>query len=698
MLKPHPDTQPHFRQVMAPDSVVVVGASPTHQWGRMVLENFDRISYPGKAVAVNPKYEEIAGYPCYPSISDIPFIPDSVMVSVNRDRVVPVIEEAAKKGIKAAVVIAIGFAEAGPEGRASQERMTAVAREAGMSILGPNCQGVVNFTQPSAQYMDTVHPYAPGSVGLFSQSGSVTTALTNNPRGVRWSHIVSCGNEAVSGAADLIGYYVDDPSTKVIAGFIEAIRRPGQVFHECDRAYEAGKPVVILKSGRTEPARRMAATHSGALSVPDRLVDELLKRHHVLRVDSMEELLETVIALGTTKRMAGDRIAVMTASGGQIELILDELGKYDIQLPVFAPHTQATLREMLPDFLQPTNPLDWWGIPDYQAAYPKILRALVADPGVDGVVAIADTTYGPTGDEGREQFTIDTAAEVSAETDKVVALVSNIDGSVPPDVAEGSRASNVLFLSGFPVGLRALERLITYSRPAPTATAKPKPDAKVASLVSGIGDQPISGQAALDFLAAAGIRTVQSTVVRTAAEATEAAARLGYPLVAKIGDADVLHKTEAGGVLLDLGDAAAVTIAYQQLRDGGATLVLLQAQVEKGLEMLLGLTTDDHLGSFILVGLGGILTEVIDDVAIRPVGLRQGEAGAMIAELRRSRWLGGLRGSAPLDRAALVGAIEALDRLGQLHGPSLRSIDINPLVVLPGGALAVDAVVVPRTP
>jgi acyl-CoA synthetase (NDP forming) len=695
LLKPHPDTQPNFANVMAPQSVAVVGASPTHQWGRMVLENFSRINYAGKVAAVNPKYNDIAGYPCYPSIAEIPFVPDSVMVSVNRDRVVTVIEEAAAKGIKGAVVIAIGFAEAGPEGKANQERLTSVAREAKMSIIGPNCQGVVNFTQPSAQYMDTVHPYAPGNVALFAQSGSVTTALTNNPRGVRWSHIVSCGNEAVSGAADLLGYFVDDPQTEIIAGFIEAIRQPEQFFHECERAYEAGKPVVILKSGRTEASRKMAATHSGALSAPDRLVDELLKRHHVLRVDSMEELLETVLALGGGKRPAGNRLAVVTGSGGQIELILDEVGKYDLELPVLAPETQATLRAMLPEFLQPVNPLDYWGIPDYQGAYPKILRALVDDPSIDIVVGIADTTHGPTGDEGREEFTIQTAADISAQTEKVVALIANIDGSVPESVAVRAQAANVMFLSGFGVGIRAVERLVAYAKPRP----QPRPAAtagKLAERASQLGTKPISGMPALDVLRSAGLTTAETIEVGSVEEAAKAAGKIGYPVVAKIGDTNVLHKTEVNGVLLDLADEGAVREAYARLVAGGAKRVLIQTQVTKGAEMILGLTTDERFGTFVLAGMGGIWAEVLDDVAIRPVGLREGEAEEMVSELRSSRWLEGLRGSPPLDRAALVAAIEALDRVGQVLGPRLLSVDVNPLVVLPKGAIAVDALVVPR--
>ena len=686
-----------LERIFRPQSVAVVGASPSHRWGRQSLENFQTLRFPGKVAAINPKYDNIIGFPCYSSLKGMPFVPDTVLVGVNRERVVGVVEEAAGVGAKGCVVFAIGFAEAGAEGRRMQERITEVCCEAGMALIGPNCQGIINFVHPVALYMDAVQPYEPGRVALFAQSGSVIAALINNKRGVRWSAIVSCGNEAVSGGADLIEYFVDDPHTDVITAFVETIREPERFLRQCERAREAGKPVIILKSGRTDAGRRAATAHSGTLSPPDRLVDELFKRHGVLRVDSMEELLETALAVSSRKRPKGNRVATVTASGGQIELILDETEGYGLVHPPLAHHTQAFLRTLLPDFLATSNPLDYWGIPDFEAAYPKILTALVQDPNIDVVVGIADVGHGPTGHEGREHGPLEAAAQVSATTDKVVAMVSTIDGTASPALVERAATRDVLLLSGIQVGLRAVERLIAYSRPTPSAApARRINDREVREALEATGGRPTAGLDALRLLAAAGIPTVQSHAVTTEDDTVRTATAMGFPVVLKIGDPGVLHKTETRGVLLNIGGERDAREGFRRLRAGGANVVLVQGHVSGCIEMILGIQTDPLLGTFVLAGLGGVWTEVLNDVAIRPAGLREGDARRMLDELRSRRLLDGLRGEPALDIGALAGAVEQVDALAQQFGPDLESVDINPVFVLPRGVVAVDALVVPR--
>ncbi|MDQ2744579.1 MAG: acetate--CoA ligase family protein [Chloroflexota bacterium] len=697
MLEQLTDRKASLERLFRPQSVAVVGASPSHRWGRQSLENFRKLDFPGEVAAINPKYEEIIGFPCYPSLRNLPFVPDAVLVGVNRGRAVDVVVEAAEVGAKGAVVFAIGFAEAGLAGLRMQNRLADAASRANMAVIGPNCQGYINFCHPSALYMDVVHPYEPGYCALFSESGSVTAALTNNKRGVRWSHIVSCGNEAVCDSSDLLSYFVDDPHTTVICAFLETIRSPERFFAECERAMAAGKPVVVLKSGRTEAARNMVVTHSGSLSPSDRLIDELFRRYGVLRVESMEELLETAIAL-QGRRPHGNRVAAVTASGGQIELILDETGKHGFQHPALASQTQEYLHGVLPDFLPTSNPLDYWGITDYEAAYPGILHALAADPNVDIVVGIADANHGPTGDEGQDVSQRATAAEIAAETDKVIAMITTLDGSATPAAVEESLARNVLFLSGIPMGFKALERLVTYS----SFTVAPPLDGsldgvELERIVDEMDGHPTAGTRALDMLAAAGIPVAQHAVARDADAAASAAERIGYPVVAKIGDSDALHKTDSGGVILDLRDEAAVRDAFRRLKAAGADRVMIQAQVPSGVELILGLQSDPSLGTFVLAGIGGIWTEVLNDVAIRPTGLRAGEAAGMLNELRSQRLLDGVRGAPSVDRASIVRAIEVLDFLARQFGPRLESIDINPLVATPEGVIAVDAVVVPRS-
>jgi acetate---CoA ligase (ADP-forming) len=685
--------------VFKPASVAVVGASPTSQWGKQALENFTTFGFSGDVVAVNPKYDEIIGYRCYPSLRAIPFAPEAVLIGVNRERVLPLIEEAAEVGAKAAVIFAIGFAEAGREWGQVQERITQAAIAAGMAVIGPNCQGSINFVEPCAMYMSNVEPYEPGCVAMFAQSGSVTTALLNNKRGVRWSHAVSCGNEAVSGAAELLGYFVDEPHTKVICGFIETIRKPGLFFRECERARQADKAVVILKSGRTEAARKAATAHSGALASPDRLYDEMFKRHGVLRVDTQEELLETAIALQSSRRPAGGRVAAVTASGGQIELILDETGKYPETLshPELASETKTFLRRILPDFLATSNPLDYWGVADYVGEYPKILGALADDPNIDIVVGIADPNHGPTGTAGAESRSYEATAELAARSNKLITLVTPLDGEPSLNDVEDLLDKDVLLLSGFPEGFRALERLVTWCQPRRSTASAPQIDEEsIKRTLDGLRGRPLAGQPALDLLSKVGIPVVKSIVATSADEAVAAAAQIGYPIVAKIGDPDVLHKTEAGGVHLGLGDPSTVRDAVKKIQEGGSRNVLIQEQVRGGVEMILGLQTDPLLGTFVLTGLGGIWTEVINDVSLRPVALLEDEAHEMVRRLRSAALLTGARGAARLDTNALADAITRIDAIGRTVGSQLESIDVNPLVVLTNRVVALDALIVPR--
>ncbi len=685
--------------VFRPKSIAVVGASPSNVWGKQALQNLKNMGYEGKVVAVNPKYTEIIGFECYPSLKEIPFAPDAVLINVNRERTAQLVEEAAEVGAKAAVMFAIGFAEAGPEWRAVQERIVAAARDAHMVAIGPNCQGIINFVEPCAMWMGPVFPYPPGSVAMFAQSGSVTSALANNKRGVRWSHIVTCGNEAVSGAAELIAYFVDDPLVKVICGFIETVRNPERFFQECDRARDKGKPVIIFKSGRSEAGQKFATVHSGALASPYRMYDELFRRHGVLRVDSSEELLETAIALQSPKAPAGGRLAAVTASGGQIELILDEAARYPkaFSFPEFEPKTKTFLRGILPEFLATSNPLDYWGVADYVTAYRQILQALTDDPNVDIVVGISDPNSGPTGDPDQESQSYDDIVALAERTKKPIVLVTPLDGEPGADKVEQLIPHGVLLLSGFPEGFRALERLVTHKKPKPGPAAKTPVDAAALRKFLHGRTAPFGGQAALDFLAIAGIPTARGNVAANADAAVKAARSMGFPVVLKNGDEGAVHKTDTGGVHLNLNTEQSVGAAANRLREGGAKTILVQAQVRGGVEMIVALQTDEALGAFVLVGLGGVLTEIMNDASMRPAGLLEGEGAEMLNELRMLPVLRGARGAQPADLEAIIDVISRIDSISRALGTRIQSIDINPLIALPNGALAVDALIVPSS-
>jgi acetate---CoA ligase (ADP-forming) len=687
--RPSPES---IRALFEPRSVAVVGASPSG-FGGTVIQNLVTAGYDGQVAGVNPKYDEVMGKPCFASLDDVPFAPDAVVISVGRERVVTALEDAARAGSQAAVVFAIGFTEADELGSELQERLIDVAQEAGIAVVGPNCQGLLNFAKGSPLYMDVLLPYEPGRVGLVAQSGSIATSLINNVRGVRWSHAVSSGNEAIVTAGDLISYYVDSPDVDVICAFVETIRDPEFFFAQADRAWEAGKPIIVCKTGRTQEAQAAATAHSGALAVPHRLVDAALARHNVIRVQSLEELLETAIAMQSPRPPKGRGVAVLTASGGQIELYHDNVPKGSLETATFTGETQDELRELLAPFLAARNPLDWWGSPGWEeGAVTKIVDCVARDPNVDVVLQVGDFTKWPTGDEMRAQGALDTSREVAATRDELFVVLDAVGGTPPREFVEAGLADDTLVLSGYETGLRALAHLVDYHLRR-TGTV-PRSLAGDSDLQLPFGD----GTAPTELLAAAGFDVARSVVLDADEALDGIAGELGFPVVAKIGDEDVVHKTERGGVVVGIESSDELAAAVERLKAAGASTVLVQEQIRGGVEVFLGLQTAAGLGTFLVVGLGGIWTEVLDDVQIRPVGITREEAGELLHGLRAYPLLSGGRGTSAVDTERLVTAIMQLDALGAALGDRVLSVDINPLIVTADRAVVVDAVVIPNEP
>ncbi|UWU75846.1 acetate--CoA ligase family protein [Bradyrhizobium huanghuaihaiense] len=692
-----PASQGGLSALFRPNSIAVIGASPTSDVRRQSLELYKQIGYSGKVAAVNPKYEEIAGYPCYPSLKSMPFVPDAVLILRNREATLAALEEAADVGVRAAVVPEIGFAEAGAEGTAAQARLVDIARTSGMAVLGPNSGGVINWLDRVHLNMSSFEVRRPGQVAFFSQGGGTRAALIASRRGVRWSHAITCGNEAVTGSADFLRYFVDDPRVRVICGFVEAVRDPDRFFFECDRARAAGKPVILLKPGRTEASREMAAAHTGALTSPYQFYRELFKRHGVVQVDSFEELLASALIAQAGRSPGEGRLGVACPSGGLVQMYLDESAKCPaLSYAEFEPRTVNALRSLLPDSVPCRNLLDFWGIEDLEEGSRKIFQTIASDPNVDIFAAPYDPNH-PGASGAAYKLWADCAVAAAAATNKLVTLITPVDGSIPPEKVEEFLDKNVLVLGQRDV-FRALDRAVAWARPTPPiADEQPIDISSMATRLHEFGGKPFAGKPALDFLAAAGIQVIESRFVTSAGAAISAADELGYPVVAKIGDTGVLHRTELSGVITNLRNAEELSAAATKLFAAGSQFLMIQPYVRDGIEMILGLQTDDVLGSFVLVGQGGIWTEIMEDVALRPAGLRVDEPEHMLAELRVEKLLRGVRGASALDTKALVGAVRRLDAVARGLGDQIRSIDINPLFVRERGVVAVDALIVPSS-
>ncbi|WP_161491783.1 acetate--CoA ligase family protein [Bradyrhizobium centrolobii] len=696
--KSTPVSQSALSALFRPNSVAVIGTSPTSDVRRTPLEHYKRIGYSGTVAAVNPKYEEVAGYPCYPSLKGMPFVPDAVLILRNRDAIVAALEEAAEVGVRAAVIPEMGFAEAGADGAAAQARIADVARASGMAVLGPNSGGMINWADRVHLNMGAFEVHRPGHVALISQGGGTRLALLGTGRGVRWSHAIIAGNEAVTGSADILRYFVDDPNVRVICGFIEAVRDPERFFFECDRAHAAGKPVILLKPGRTEASQELATAHTGALAAPYRFYRELFKKHGVVRVDSLEELLASAMLAQTGRPVGEGRVGAVCPSGGLIQMYVDEMAKCEaVRYAEFQPETVKSIRSIIPPEIVCRNPLDaYWGYDGAEESSKKIYKAIATDRNVDVFTVLHfPNLNGPAGE--LEDTYAACAVEVAAATDKPVALLTPVDGSIPLTKANDLLDKNIIVL-GQREAFRALDRAVKWARPLPPISEVPLIDrVRMAKQLHDLGDKPFSGRPALDFLAAAGIPVVESRFVTSVDAAISAANELGYPVVAKIGDTGVLHRTELSGVVTNIRDAKELSQAATKLFAAGSQVLIVQPFVRDGTEMILGLETDPVLGSFILVGQGGIWTEIMEDVALRPAGLRVGEPERMLDELRVQKILRGFRGAPALDVDALTGTLTRLDAIARSLGDQIRSIDINPLIVRKNGAVAVDALIVPAS-
>jgi acyl-CoA synthetase (NDP forming) len=677
-----------LRRLLWPEAVAVLGAAPGNRWVRRILSSLRALGYRGNVFPVTARHDAVEGLRCYPTLRDLPRTVDAAVVASDREAAIEAVRGCAECGVGGVVVLAEGFAEAGPDGRAMQEQLAEAARRYGIALLGPNCQGYINCLQPSALWTaDISEPLPPGRVAVISHSGAVGTGLTNSlcVRGVSTTYTISTGNEAVLTTADLIEALAGDPDTRVIAAHLETLRDPQRFFAACDRAEEAGKPVVVLKVGRSAAAREAIQAHTGALAGPDRIIDAQFRRHGIIRARSLDELVEACIAC-CGRRISTPRLAAFASSGAHVGLLVDAAASTEFSFPEFRPETAASLRAGLPDYRrgEVRNPLD------IGSALRGSLDAVADDPGVDAVLFVAQTRRRPTGVMDILTAYLEMAEYLHAHSAKPV-IVLSANSDVEPAVCARLAARGIPVLAGIDAGLRALEQAHRHvdRRFAPGLLSNPDGDA-VRDAVKTLR-RPLAGLAALDFVSSLGIPTVKSVEVASPADAAAAARQLGYPVVLKTGASDVLHKSDTGQVFVSLGSEDEIRKAAPRLTPP----ILVQPHVAGGVELIVGLEHDPELGACLAVGAGGVLAELMDAVALRALPLGAGEAAEMLDETRVRLLLDGYRGALPADRAALVAVIERVAAMGAAAGSAIRFLDLNPVIATPSGAYVVDARVIP---
>jgi len=681
-----------MRAIFAPRSIAVVGASRRPgQLGNEIVRNLRATGYRGSLYVVNPHASEVESVPAFASVQAIEGEVELVIVAVPAAAVDAVLDDCIARGVAAVVVITAGFSETGEAGREAERRLVEKARGAGIRMVGPNCMGVIN-TDPATQMHATFSRVFPpsGNVAMSSQSGALGLAVLDYARTLQigFSTFISVGNKADVSGNDLIQYWAEDPKTDVILLYLESFGNP-QKFGEIARRVGRQKPIVVVKSGRSNGGARAASSHTGALATSDVIVDDLLRQAGVIRTDSLEQMFDVATLLANQPLPKGNRVAIVTNAGGPGILAVDACEANGLKLAQLSDDTTGRLRSILPSAASIGNPIDMIASASAEQ-YRLSLGLVLADPAVDSVIAIYIPVL-PT--DSPEVAAAIRDCSLSANGKTVLATFMSAAGSPTP----------LNPVPAFPFPERAAQALAAATRYAawrrtPLGNTLRFDDIDQGRLRSIIDSTPESGGwlDPLDVagvLAAVRIESPATSLAHSATEAREAAMRIGFPVVLKAVGPDLLHKSDAGGVKLSLGDDSAVFEAYGELSSGlgdRMTGAVVQAMVAGGVEMMIGVTRDPAFGHVIGIGAGGTLVELLDDVAFRIPPLTDADPDEMLSQLRCTRMLHGFRGSKPVDIPAFRDAILRISALLEIC-PEISELDINPLKVRESGVSAVDA-------
>jgi acyl-CoA synthetase (NDP forming) len=692
--------------LVRPRSVAIVGATDRGGPGRAVIESLGAIGFTGPIYPVNPKYPTVLNIKCYPSLTELPEAPDIVVFSIRNPLIPEQMRLAVERGARAAVIYDSGFAELGGDGAKLQDEIAAMAREAGMPVCGPNCMGILNPPARVTTYKQNVRDPAAivGNVGIVSQSGSVCIGLLSDLRRFGVSLSVSAGNEAVTRTVDYLDYLIDDPNTKVIATFTETVREPERYVAALDRAADAGKPVVVIKVGRTERTQRAITSHTGGLAGSSRVFSELLRAHRAIEVNDLDEMTEVLAVCQGKRWPRGRGISVVTGSGGLSELILDNATAAGFDLPPLSAEERAEAERVIGRITGDGNPFDAWGNGNYAVNLPHAMAVVDASARIDAIVYCADTSNDPIiGHPSRVFENVEMLTKAASASEKPYYLMSTRSGVMNRKQIDGMREAGLVVIGGTRQGLGALDRIGRWC-----AGLQPV-RASGASHRSRLADElkarcTINEFDAKRLLATYRIPITQEQRVTTAAEAMAAARALGYPVVLKALSDSIAHKTELGLVAVKLKDDEELTGAFAQLNERLEKLdprpadaaFLVQEFVADGIEVFAGVSRDPDFGLSLAFGMGGTAIEVMRDFALRMLPLRDGDAEAMIAETRGTALLGAIRGGAASDVKSLATCLYALADFAWHHAALIAEIDLNPIKVLPEnrGCVVVDALIV----
>ncbi|TDC91756.1 acetate--CoA ligase family protein [Actinomadura sp. 7K507] len=702
--------------LFAPRSVALVGATESSGWSRMVVGSLRAGRLPGRVVPVNPRHASVFGLPAAPSLRALEEPVDLAFCQVATERVDSVMQEAAEAGVKHLVVLASGYGESGADGRRRERALLDRAIELDLTLLGPNTLGYINPHAQAAPFgLPVTEPLRPGGVGVVLQSGALASAVLDFSarHGIGLSLLSSMGNEAVVTATDVVARLLEDDNTRAIAMFLETVRDPEGFVALARRALRAGKPIVVLKVGRSDAGRASALAHTGAVAGDDAVVDAVFRSAGVVRVRSLEEMLATADLLSQGLPLTEPRMGVVSASGGACDIIADRADDEGIEVPELAPGTSERLTGLLPSFAVARNPLDVTG---FVLARPPsggrgladlCLEAMLEDPSIDFVFNSLSVPSREPADPDALHGRLGALAETARSSAKPVVHYSTTCTDLSPPAREALDRHGLRVLPGIELGMAAVGHALRWGKARQHLLRKQDesvdvlPGSRAARPSARTG--PWSEADSRELAASHGVPLVPATLARTREEARQAAEALGGPVALKVCSADITHKSDIGGVALMIHGPEEAAAAFDRVHAAGRRHaddvegVLVTPMRQGGVELFSGVTVDPVFGPVLAVGLGGVFVEVLGDVSLRPLPVSTADVEEMLGELRGAPLLRGVRGGVPADVGGVARAVRALTQAALSLGASLNALEVNPWWVHGSQVEALDVLVVTGT-
>jgi acetate---CoA ligase (ADP-forming) len=701
-----------LRRFFGSRSIAVVGASSSSSWGANLLNSLELGSGLKRLTVVHPRNRELFGRRTIPSLRDLNEPVDLAYLMAGPAHVPGILEDAAAAGVKNAVVLAAGYGEAGEQGRERQRQLAEQAVDLGISVLGPNTIGYINAVDGIAPWSVAMQqaPLA-GPVGAVFESGSMARATFEfaQAHGVGSTLWASVGNSAIITSLDVVDYLVEDESTRSIALFLEAVREPDRLMLIARKAMDSGKPIIAFKAGRSEQGKKSAQAHTGAIATDDAIVDAIFRQAGIARVDSIEELVAAAGLAGYSRRLPrGRRMGVVTSSGGGCNIIADLAERDSITLPPWQDTTAHALREKLPDFASVLNPLDTTGFGHARArprptkAEDDLMEIAAEDPGIDFIYNMmtplpAERPADPTFIESRMKIV---GGIVEASPVPVV-LSSNTCLDVGSYAQQLLAENGLYLLPGAHLAMSAIGHMLRWADRRAEIEARPAAPGRPDPYPGPVADGPWSEARGRDFLRGLGVPVVPATLATSAGEASSACEAVGGPCVLKVCSSDIAHKSDIGGVVLNVTGAAAGATAYQRIIDRASQAapnaevdgVLVSPMRPDGVELLVGIKVDPAFGPVLAVGLGGIWVEILRDVVLRLLPADEAIVGSMLRELKGYSLLAGARGQAGIDLDRTAMAIVQIAQAALSLGDRLSSLEVNPLRITEYGPEVLDVLV-----